>query len=160
MDMKGTADGPNPARFADQDPPAGLQVSQIGEDTDRDQQPCKPLPTETMMNSTIMLSDLESRARDLATQLDKLMISVHCGLHRISSLTLECVSVLADSVDLTCEAVDSSIKSTYSLMAKCEELSKSMALLPPLEKEMYPLFGAVKCTLDKFESAVRNSVNK
>ncbi|KAF7234410.1 hypothetical protein EG68_11254 [Paragonimus skrjabini miyazakii] len=156
MDVKGTADDQNSMRSSDQGPSASLQSALITEETERDQQLCKPLATEGVMNSSLVLSDLESRARDLATQLDKLMISVHCGLHRISSLTLECVSVLADSVDVTCEAVDSSIKSTYSLMAKCEELSKSMALLSPLEKEI----GAVKCTLDKFESAVRSSVNK
>ncbi|KAF8563818.1 hypothetical protein P879_10195 [Paragonimus westermani] len=153
MDARGTVDDPNSTRFSDQDSPITLQSSLITEETEREQ---LPLPTEVLVNNTIVLSDLESRARDLATQLDKLMISVHCGLHRISSLTLECVSVLADSVDVTCEAVDSSIKSTYSLMAKCEELSKSMTLLSPLEKEI----EAVKCTLDKFESAVRSSANK
>ncbi|KAF5396466.1 hypothetical protein PHET_10508 [Paragonimus heterotremus] len=117
MDVKGTADDPNSTKVFDQDPSASLRSSRIIEETERDQQPCRTLATEAVMNGTLVLSDLESRARDLATQLDKLMISVHCGLHRISSLTLECVSVLADSVDITCEAVDSSIK--VSVVLRC-----------------------------------------
>ncbi|TNN15551.1 Neurogenic locus notch protein isoform 2 [Schistosoma japonicum] len=54
----------------------------------------------------------------------------------MSSLTLDCTTVFSDSVDYTCETVNSCIKSTYVLMAKCEELSKSMSQLEPLKKEI------------------------
>ncbi|VDP63449.1 unnamed protein product [Schistosoma mattheei] len=54
----------------------------------------------------------------------------------MSSLTLDCTTVFSDSVDYACETIGACIKSTYVLMAKCEELSKSMSQLEPLKKEM------------------------
>ncbi|GAA50682.1 BLOC-1- complex subunit 6 [Clonorchis sinensis] len=101
------------------------------------------------------LNTLELQARGLAENLDQLLGSVHSALHRMSELTVECVSVFANSVELTCDSVDASIKNTYALMAKCEELSKSMAQLVPLEKEI----STVKCTLDRFEDVIKNASN-
>ncbi|TGZ75940.1 hypothetical protein CRM22_000107 [Opisthorchis felineus] len=101
------------------------------------------------------LNTLELQARGLAENLDQLLGSVHSALHRMSGLTVDCVSVFANSVELTCDSVDASIKNTYALMAKCEELSKSMAQLIPLEKEI----STVKCTLDRFEDVIKNASN-
>ncbi|CAH8476618.1 unnamed protein product [Schistosoma turkestanicum] len=68
----------------------------------------------------------------------------------MSTLTLDCTAVFSDSVEYTCETIGSCIKSTYVLMAKCEELSKSMSQLGPLQKEI----ESIKRTLSKFEEAL------
>ncbi|CAH8517025.1 unnamed protein product [Heterobilharzia americana] len=60
----------------------------------------------------------------------------HSGCTKMSSLTLDCTTVFSNSVDYTCETISACIKSTYVLMAKCEELSRSMSQLEPLKKEV------------------------
>ncbi|CAL8086220.1 unnamed protein product [Calicophoron daubneyi] len=100
-----------------------------------------------------VLSALEDHAHSLDKELSRMLDSVRTCLHRMSSLTLDCTTVFASSVDLTCDTVDASIKTTYALMAKCEELSNTMKKLEPLEKEI----EAVKSTLDKFEEAIQAS---
>ncbi|CAH8611894.1 unnamed protein product [Dicrocoelium dendriticum] len=104
-----------------------------------------------LMNLKV-LSELERHAHSLAVQLDRLLTSTQSSLDQMSGLTMDCTSTLSNSVDLTCDAVDASIKTTYALMAKCEELSKAVVQVKPLEKEI----EAVKRTLDRFESLLKD----
>ncbi|KAH8862161.1 Neurogenic locus notch protein [Schistosoma japonicum] len=97
-----------------------------------------------------ILPELEKSADGIAQHLELLLHSLKSTLNQMSSLTLDCTTVFSDSVDYTCETVNSCIKSTYVLMAKCEELSKSMSQLEPLKKEIEGL----KRTLSKFEESL------
>ncbi|CAH8497710.1 unnamed protein product [Heterobilharzia americana] len=83
-----------------------------------------------------VLPELEKNAAALAIQLDTLLQSLTSALNQMSSLTLDCTTVFSNSVDYTCETISACIKSTYVLMAKCEELSRSMSQLEPLKKEV------------------------
>ncbi|XP_018644805.1 unnamed protein product [Schistosoma mansoni] len=83
-----------------------------------------------------ILPKLEESAERIANHLDALLRSLTSTLNQMSSLTLDCTTVFLDSVDYACETVSACIKSTYVLMAKCEELSRSMSQLEPLKKEM------------------------
>ncbi|KAB7494006.1 Uncharacterized protein Anas_01626 [Armadillidium nasatum] len=83
-----------------------------------------------------VIGDLEERARDVATSMDTLIENLTGTLHSISALSVECVETYRDAVCKTCDAVDSNIKSMYQLMAKCEELSKSMKSVYKLHDEM------------------------
>lgn len=53
-----------------------------------------------------------------------------------SALTVGCLEAYRDAVCKTCDAVDHNIKSMYQLMAKCEELSKSMGPVYKLAEQM------------------------
>lgn len=54
-----------------------------------------------------------------------------------SALTVGCLETYRDAVCKTCDAVDHNIKSMYQLMAKCEELSKSMGPIYKLAEQMW-----------------------
>ncbi|KAL3852578.1 hypothetical protein ACJMK2_016198 [Sinanodonta woodiana] len=70
--------------------------------------------------------ELENKARMVADNLDLMMGNLKSNLHKMSAITVGCLGAYKTSVDLTCDSVDGSIKSMYAMMAKCEELSKSM----------------------------------
>ncbi|KAK3612061.1 hypothetical protein CHS0354_021749 [Potamilus streckersoni] len=70
--------------------------------------------------------ELENQARMVADSLDLMMGNLKSNLHKMSAISVGCLGAYKTSVDLTCDSVDASIKSMYAMMAKCEELSKSM----------------------------------
>lgn len=99
-----------------------------------------------------ILNDLESEARRIATSVDTLTESLAGILRSISALTVDCVEIYRDAVCKTCDAVDSNIKAMYQLMAKCEELSKTMKPIYKLAEDI----KEVKRLLDTLESAVNS----
>lgn len=60
----------------------------------------------------------------------------YCSYFQASALTVGCLETYRDAVCKTCDAVDHNIKSMYQLMAKCEELSKSMGPIYKLAEQM------------------------
>lgn len=73
-----------------------------------------------------LLQDLEYEAQSLATFIDSLTENLCEILQSISSLTAQNVDVYKDAVTKMSEAMDSNIKSMYTMMAKAEEVSKTM----------------------------------
>lgn len=96
-----------------------------------------------------ILNDLENEARRIASSVDTLTESLAGILRSISALTVDCVEIYRDAVCKTCDAVDSNIKAMYQLMAKCEELSKTMKPIYKLADDI----KEVKRLLDTLESA-------
>lgn len=94
------------------------------------------------------LIDLEAQAKQVADRLDHMMASLRSNLHKMSALTSGCLDAYKKSVDSTCDAVDGSIKSMYALMAKCEELGKSMTPIYQLADQI----KEIKRLLDIFEN--------
>ncbi|XP_023722136.1 BLOC-1-related complex subunit 6 isoform X1 [Cryptotermes secundus] len=97
-----------------------------------------------------VLNDLEMEVRRVATSVDTLTENLAGILRSVSALTVECLEVYRDAVCKTCDAVDSNIKSMYQLMAKCEELSKSMKPIYKLAEQI----KGIKRLLDLFENAM------
>ncbi|KAJ4448630.1 uncharacterized protein BORCS6 [Periplaneta americana] len=97
-----------------------------------------------------VLNDLEIEVRRVATSVDTLTENLAGILRSVSALTVECLEVYRDAVCKTCDAVDSNIKSMYQLMAKCEELSKSMKPIYKLAEQI----KGIKRLLDLFENAM------
>ncbi|KAG1670095.1 BLOC-1-related complex subunit 6 [Nymphon striatum] len=102
-----------------------------------------------------IINDLESHAYKVASTVDTMLENLTGTLHSMSSLTVDCMDIYKDSVCKTCDVVDSNIKSMYQLMAKCEELNKSMSSVYILAHQTYPL-----CVCDflplKFENDIDN----
>ncbi|GAB1604836.1 uncharacterized protein LOC115212096 [Argonauta hians] len=94
------------------------------------------------------LIDLEIQAKQVADRLDCMMSSLKSNLHKMSALTSGCLDAYKKSVDSTCDAVDANIKSMYALMAKCEELGKSMTPIYQLANQI----KEIKRLLDIFEN--------
>ncbi|XP_064546191.1 BLOC-1-related complex subunit 6 [Drosophila montana] len=78
-----------------------------------------------------VLSDIELEAQYLATSVDNLMENLGNLLHSISSITADNVEVHKNAVKKLTDALDANIKCQYQLLAKTEEISKSMR---PTEK--------------------------
>jgi BLOC-1 related complex subunit 6 len=73
-----------------------------------------------------VLNDLEIEAQYLAANIDNLTENLANLLHSISSITADNVEVYKNSVTKLTDTIDSNIKSMYSIIAKSEEISKSM----------------------------------
>ncbi|XP_044006862.1 BLOC-1-related complex subunit 6 isoform X2 [Aphidius gifuensis] len=103
-----------------------------------------PLPDHHALN------ELEMEARKIATSVDSLTENLSAILHSASALTVDCLETYRDAVCKTCDAVDHNIKSMYQLMAKSEELSKSMGPIYKLAEQVKEM----KRLLDLFEATV------
>lgn len=73
-----------------------------------------------------VLNDLEIEAQYLAANIDNLTENLANLLHSISSISADNVEVYKNSVTKLTDTIDSNIKSMYSIIAKSEEISKSM----------------------------------
>ncbi|XP_068242733.1 uncharacterized protein DDB_G0284127 isoform X3 [Palaemon carinicauda] len=100
-----------------------------------------------------IINDIEAHARHIATSVDTLIENLTGTLLSISSLTVDCVETYRDAVCKTCDAVDANIKSMYQLMAKTEELSKSMKPVYKLQEQI----KEVRRLLDMFENIIHSS---
>ncbi|XP_014255243.1 BLOC-1-related complex subunit 6 [Cimex lectularius] len=98
-----------------------------------------------------LLEELELEASVLAASVDSLTEALAETLHSISALTVDCLESYRDVVCKACDAVDTNIKAMYQLMAKCEEMSKSMAPIYKLSSHI----KNIKHLLDVFEAIPR-----
>jgi len=103
--------------------------------------------------SAALLDELERDARRLATSADALIESLTGTMYSISALAVDSMDAYRDGVCKTCDGVDANIKAMYQVMAKTEELNRTV-------KQVYPLSGQIrelKRLLDLFETAVLTS---
>ncbi|XP_001602456.1 BLOC-1-related complex subunit 6 isoform X1 [Nasonia vitripennis] len=99
-----------------------------------------------------ILNELENEARKVATSVDSITENLAAILHSASALTVGCLETYRDAVCKTCDAVDYNIKSMYQLMAKCEELSKSMSVLYKMSEKVKDM----KKMLELFENTMNS----
>ncbi|XP_011495836.1 PREDICTED: uncharacterized protein C17orf59 homolog isoform X2 [Ceratosolen solmsi marchali] len=97
-----------------------------------------------------ILNELENEARKVATSVDSITENLAAILHSASALTVGCLETYRDTVCKTCDTVDYNIKSMYQLMAKCEELSKSMNIIYKIVEKIKDM----KKMLELFENTM------
>lgn len=97
-----------------------------------------------------VLSDLEIEAQYLAANVDSLTENLANLLHSISSITADNVEVYKNSVTKLTDTIDSNIKSMYSIIAKSEEISKSMYKA----EQMATRIREIRRLVDMFEAAL------
>lgn len=93
------------------------------------------------------LRDLVARAAQVGAQVDELLRSVHCGLQALTALSVGCIHTYRDGVESLGEAVDTSIRAMYTLVARCEELDLAMQPVRTLARRISDMKG----TLDRLE---------
>lgn len=101
------------------------------------------------------IMELEAHARRVADSVDLMMGNLRSNLHKMSAITVGCLDAYKTSVDVTCDSVDSSIKSMYALMAKCEELNNNMGPVYRLGDQI----KEIKRLLDRFESQLTDNAS-
>ncbi|KAK9874158.1 hypothetical protein WA026_002514 [Henosepilachna vigintioctopunctata] len=95
-----------------------------------------------------LLQDLEYEAQRMATSIDSLTENLCEILQSISSLTAQNVDVYKDAVIKMSEAMDSNIKSMYTMMAKAEEVTIAMKSVQGYAQRI----SDIKRLVDLFES--------
>ncbi|XP_051873621.1 BLOC-1 related complex subunit 6 [Pristis pectinata] len=95
-----------------------------------------------------VLQDLERDAKEVAQKVDQMMRGLNATIQNMTALSVGYIQTYRDSVDSLGESVDMSIKGMYTLMARCEELDRSMQPILVLSKQI----REVKRTLEMFET--------
>ena len=96
------------------------------------------------------IEDIERHARYLAACVDLMVENLSGVLNNASGLTVNTLESYRDGVCKTCDEVDNNIKSMYQLMAKVEELNKSMAPAYKLGEQI----KEIKQLLDVYEGLI------
>lgn len=97
-----------------------------------------------------VLSDLEIEAQYLAANIDNLTENLANLLNSIGSITADNVCVYQNSVSKLTDTIDSNIKSMYSIIAKSEEISKSMHKA----EQMASRIREIRRLVDMFEASL------
>ncbi|XP_036388629.1 BLOC-1-related complex subunit 6 [Megalops cyprinoides] len=95
-----------------------------------------------------VLLDLQRHTQDVAQSVELMMRSLNGTIQNMTALSVGYIQTYRDSVDSLGEAVDMSIKGMYTLMARCEELDRSMQPIHALAQQIRD----IKRTLDALET--------
>lgn len=90
------------------------------------------------------LQDLAALALQVAAQVDELLRSVHGRLQVLTALSVGCIQTYRNGVESLGEAVDTSIRAMYTLMARCEELDQEMQSVPVLARDIRDMKSALE----------------
>ncbi|XP_072026268.1 uncharacterized protein [Amphiura filiformis] len=97
------------------------------------------------------LADLEKHSKRVADSLDLMMGHLNSTLHNMSAISVGHIQTYRDAVDKAGLTVDQSVKAMYALIAKCEELSRTMVPVEDLAKQI----KSIKKQLDEFEAVCK-----
>lgn len=95
-----------------------------------------------------VLLDLHRHTQEVAQSVEAMMKSLNGTIQNMTALSVGYIQTYRDSVDSLGESVDMSIKGMYTLMARCEELDRSMQPIHSLAAQIRD----IKRTLDALEA--------
>ncbi|KAJ0036507.1 hypothetical protein NQD34_005184, partial [Periophthalmus magnuspinnatus] len=95
-----------------------------------------------------VLVDLHRHTQEVAQSVEAMMKSLNGTIQNMTALSVGYIQTYRDSVDSLGESVDMSIKGMYTLMARCEELDRSMQPIHGLAAQIRD----IKRTLDALEA--------
>ncbi|KAM9829996.1 BLOC-1 related complex subunit 6 [Syngnathus typhle] len=95
-----------------------------------------------------VLVDLQKHTQEVARSVEVMMRSLNGTIQNMTALSVGYIQTYRDSVDSLGESVDMSIKGMYTLMARCEELDRSMRPIGILAAQIRD----IKRTLDALEA--------
>ncbi|XP_058640181.1 BLOC-1 related complex subunit 6 [Onychostoma macrolepis] len=95
-----------------------------------------------------VLVDLHKHTQDVAQSVELMLRSLNGTIQNMTALSVGYIQTYRDSVDSLGESVDMSIKGMYTLMARCEELDRSMQPIHALAAQIRD----IKRTLDALET--------
>ncbi|XP_072536956.1 BLOC-1-related complex subunit 6 [Salminus brasiliensis] len=95
-----------------------------------------------------VLLDLHKHTQEVAHSVEMMLRSLNGTIQNMTALSVGYIQTYRDSVDSLGESVDMSIKGMYTLMARCEELDRSMQPIQALAAQIRD----IKRTLDTLEA--------
>ncbi|XP_072305472.1 BLOC-1-related complex subunit 6 isoform X1 [Eucyclogobius newberryi] len=102
------------------------------------------------IDPTVLL-DLHRHSQEVAQSVEAMMKSLNGTIQNMTALSVGYIQTYRDSVDSLGESVDMSIKGMYTLMARCEELDRSMQPIHGLAAQIRD----IKRTLDVLEAVCK-----
>ena len=93
------------------------------------------------------IQTLENKTKELDRNVSRMMSSLNKHMNGISSTSVEYVECYRDSVKNIGNMTDTTTKAMAKLIAKCEEMNRSMEPLYSMSKQV----KAIKSLLDQFE---------
>uniref|UniRef100_A0A1I7W192 BORCS6 domain-containing protein n=1 Tax=Loa loa TaxID=7209 RepID=A0A1I7W192_LOALO len=94
-----------------------------------------------------IIASLESCANTISTNLNVVLHDLRGSLKGMSELTVQATECFADAISASCNSVDATIKNTYALLAKVEEVNEAMAGIRKLSQQVKD----IKSIVDLFE---------
>ncbi|KAL3984717.1 hypothetical protein ACH3XW_35695 [Acanthocheilonema viteae] len=95
-----------------------------------------------------VLASLESYAKTISTNIDVVLRDLRGSLSEMSELTVQAMECFADAICACCNSVDATIKNTYALLAKVEEVNEAMVGIRKLSQQVKD----IKRVVDLFET--------
>ncbi|VDO32577.1 unnamed protein product [Onchocerca flexuosa] len=94
-----------------------------------------------------VLTSLENYAKTISTNIDVLLRDLRGSLKGMSDLTVQATECFTDAISASCNSVDATIKNTYALLAKVEEVNEAMIGIRKLSQQVKD----IKRVVDLFE---------
>lgn len=94
-----------------------------------------------------VLVSLERHANAISTNINVVLRDLRESLKGMSELTVQATECFADAISASCNSVDATIKNTYALLAKVEEVTEAMAGVRKLSQQVKD----IKHVVDLFE---------
>ncbi|KAM3718062.1 BLOC-1-related complex subunit [Dirofilaria immitis] len=94
-----------------------------------------------------ILISLENYAKTISTNIDVLLHDLRNSLKGINNLTVQATECFTDAISAACNSVDATIKNTYALLAKVEEVNEAMTGIRNLSQQVKD----IKRVVDLFE---------
>ncbi|KAL6739465.1 hypothetical protein Aduo_012915 [Ancylostoma duodenale] len=117
--------------------PEGMTTFVAADLEERIRESCRVSGSRTLnKNFFWVLDDLEVYAKDVATNLDTVLRDLRGSLHGMGDLTLESIQCYNTAIANACDVADVNIKSTYSMLAKVEEVNHAMQKMSTLSKQI------------------------
>uniref|UniRef100_A0A915PS08 BLOC-1-related complex subunit 6 C-terminal helix domain-containing protein n=1 Tax=Setaria digitata TaxID=48799 RepID=A0A915PS08_9BILA len=94
------------------------------------------------------ITNLENYAKAISTSVDVMLRDLRSSLKGMADLTVKATECFTDAISASCNSVDATIKNTYALLAKVEEVNEAMIGIRKLSQQVKD----IKRVVDLFET--------
>uniref|UniRef100_A0A2K6W860 BLOC-1-related complex subunit 6 C-terminal helix domain-containing protein n=1 Tax=Onchocerca volvulus TaxID=6282 RepID=A0A2K6W860_ONCVO len=121
-------------------------VKQSSMQSDESRTSMQSISNSLVPDADVLIS-LENYAKTISTNIDVLLRDLRGSLKGMSDLTVQATECFTDAISASCNSVDTTIKNTYALLAKVEEVNEAMIGIRKLSQQVKD----IKRVVDLFE---------
>lgn len=91
-----------------------------------------------------VLNNLEQNWMDISKNFETVVNHLQECTNQVNLASIECLTSLNQSIETTCDKVDTEMKSLYHLMTKCEELTTKLSIATSFRDEIKTLKKSIE----------------